>query len=425
MASRRFARAAVLSFASLLFSQVAAADRAPMPVATKVAVSPPVASVATPSNAPLAPSGVAEARDYISDAKLFYRIVACSGSAALPAEIDAATIEKHCVEMQKRFARIAEKYATPARAFFADKKPANMPTTVVYPFGGGDLLSALVTYPEAREITTMSLEHAGDPTRLAKLNGKKLKAELSVYRAAIEGLLGLNDSTTDNMQKMERGGIPGQLSFHLTGMAAMGFEPVSLKFFSFEEDGRIHYLSAGEIEALAPKIAKKKKGIATNTDFSEAFSNMEVTFRKAGDAAAPLIVHRHISANLADNAFAKSPLLKHLNSKGNIAAITKAASFLLWYDSFSTIRNYLLTNLVWMASDATGIPARIARKAGLVQTTYGSFTGAFLEDAQGTNEETTMVEMWAKQPRRKLPFRYGYPDVAKTHHLLITERPRK
>jgi hypothetical protein len=418
MAFRSFAHAVVLTSASLLFTQTASADRS-------VPASPPVQPAPAATAAPLAPTGAAQARDYIDDAKLFYRVVACSGTAPLPAAIEAKTIEKHCAEMQKRFTRIAEKYATPARAFFADKKPANMPSTVVYPFGGGDLLSALVTYPEAREITTMSLEHAGDPTRLAKLDNKKLKAELGVYRNAIEGLLGLNDSTTDNMQKMERGGIPGQLSFHLTGMAAMGFEPVSLKFFSFEDDGRIHYLSADEITALAPKIAKKKKGIATNTDFSEAFSNMELTFRKAGDASAPLIVHRHISANLADNVFAKSPLLKHLEAKGDVAAITKAASYLLWFDSFSTIRNYLASHLVWMASDATGIPSRVAKKAGLVQTTYGSFTGAFLEDAQGTAEETNMVDMWSKQPKRKLPFRYGYPDVAKTHHLMITERARK
>jgi hypothetical protein len=414
MAYSSFVRAALLSSAAFLVSAPVA--RANNPAAAQP---PAAAQVAT------APSGSAQARDYIADAKLFYRLVACSGTDALPATLDAKAIDKHCAEMQKRFARIAEKYAAPARAFFADKKPANLPTAVVYPFGGGDLLSALVTYPEAREITTMSLEHAGDPTRLAKLDGKKLKAELGAYRNAIEGLLGLNDSTTDNMQKMERGGIPGQLSFHLTGMAAMGFEPVSLKFFTLEDDGRIHYLSGAEIDALAPTIAKRKKGIASNTDFSEAFSNMELTFRKAGDANAPLIIHRHIAANLADNVFAKSSLLKHLTAKGNVVAITKAASYLLWYDSFSTIRTYLTTNLQWMASDATGIPARFSKKAGLVQTTYGSFTGAFLEDAQGTSEETEMVDMWNKQPKRKLPFRFGYPDVNKSHHLMITERARK
>ena len=31
-----------------------------------------------------------------------------------------------------------------------------------------------------------------------------------------------------------------------------------------------------------------------------------------------------------------------------------------------------------------------------------------------------MVELWASQPRRKLPFRYGYPDFDKHLHLMIT-----
>ena len=31
-----------------------------------------------------------------------------------------------------------------------------------------------------------------------------------------------------------------------------------------------------------------------------------------------------------------------------------------------------------------------------------------------------MVKMWEKQPKRKLPFRYGYPDIEKHVHLMIT-----
>src|SRR4051812_11104448 len=173
------------------------------------------------------PAFADEPVDFIADAKLYYRVVACGNSDPLPAGVDQATVDKHCAEMAKRYASFTEKYITPARAFFADKRPANLPTTVVYPFGGGDLASALVTYPDAREITTISLEHAGDPTRLAKLDKAKLRNALANYRNAIEGLLSLNDSTTENMRKLEVGGIPGQLSFHLTGMTALGFEPVS------------------------------------------------------------------------------------------------------------------------------------------------------------------------------------------------------
>ena len=363
--------------------------------------------------------------DFIADAKLYYRVVACKGSDAIPATIDAPTVEKHYAEMAKRYERFNEKYVTPAQAFFAQLRPATTPTTIVYPFGGGDLASALVTYPDAKEITTISLEHAGDPTRLAKLEKKsQLNNSLAAYRAAIYGLLTLNDSTSENMRKLEKGGIPGQLSFHLTGMAALGYEPVSLKFLRLNDDGTIHYLTQADFDALAPKKAKKKKGGWVDTDFSEAFTNMELSFRRAGDAKAPVVVHRHFAWNLGDKGFKGSALEKHLQAKGKIAALTKAASYLIWNSGFSGIRDYLLANMTWMASDATGIPLRWAKKAGFEIVTYGTFKGPFLEEAD-LNIGEEMVKLWATQPRRKLPFRYGYPDSEKNLHLMITKPVEK
>src|SRR5437762_3371552 len=112
-----------------------------------------------------------DARDFTAEAKLFYRVVACGGSDALPAGMDQAVVDRH--------------------------------------------------------------------------------------RAAIDGLLTLHDSTSENMMKLEQGGIPGQLSFHMAGLRAMGYEPVSLKFFRFEDDGTIHYYSQADFDALASKKAKK------------------------------------------------------------------------------------------------------------------------------------------------------------------------
>lgn len=363
----------------------------------------------------------ADAVDYVKDARLYYRVVACSGSDPVPPALDAPTVAKHCEEMAKRYASFTEKYVTPAQRFFAGVRPAGLPQTVVYPFGGGDLVSALVTYPDAREITTISLEHAGDPTRLAQLTDKrKLAAALAAYREAIFGLLTLNDSTSENMRKLEKGGIPGQLSFHLTGMAVMGYEPVALRFFRLKDDGSIEYLTQADVDALAPTRAKKVKHGWVDTDFSEAYTNMELSFRKAGDAAAPLVTHRHIAANLADKPFRGGPLEKHLVAKGKIAALTKAASFLIWEAGFSGIRDYLLANMAWMASDATGIPSRYVRRAGFRQVTYGTFRGPFLPEANATIAEE-MVKLWDQQPRRRLGFRYGYVDSELGVHLMITE----
>lgn len=405
---------------------------APAPPPPAVAPGEPSAPSAPSEPSPPAPPPVPEpvpppvsaGKDFLAEAKIFYRVVACGEGAddAFPAGLDRATVDKHCVEMRARYQRFQEKYVTPARAFFATVQPPGLPATVVYPFGGGDLVSALVTYPGATEITTISLEHAGDPTRLSSLSKAALRTSLAEFREAVRGLLTNNDSTSENMRKLERGGIPGQLSFHLTGATALGYEPVALKFFKLDDDGQIHYYTEQEVAALAPVTAKRKKNSWVDTDFSQAFTNMELTLRKAGDAAAPLVVHRHFAANLANNGFRGSALEKHLLAKGKVSAITKAASYLLWSENFAGIRDYLSSHLVWMASDATGLPTRYARKAGLVQTTYGRFAGAFLPDAPAAVNET-MVKLWADQPRRKLAFRYGYPDSEKNVHLMITANP--
>src|SRR5580658_8540717 len=139
-----------------------------------------------------------DARDFIAEARLFYRVVACGGTDAVPGTLDAPTVERHCVAMAKRYDDLKKTYADPAAAFFASVRPSGLPTSVVYPFGGGDLVSALVTFPDARDITTISLEHSGDPTRLGGLKKAQLASSLSGFRDAVEGLLSLHDSTSEN-----------------------------------------------------------------------------------------------------------------------------------------------------------------------------------------------------------------------------------
>jgi hypothetical protein len=135
-------------------------------------------------------------------------------------------------------------------------------------------------------------------------------------------------------------------------------------------------------------------------------------------------VHRHIGWNLANAYLAQHPqLLRHLERKGRVTLLTKGASYLLWRPDFSKIRTYMLEHLAWMLSDSTGIPPALARKAGMVQVTYGRYHGAFLAGAQGDQTDAAFIELWQQQPRRGLPFRFGYVDLAKQAHLVVT-RPR-
>lgn len=366
-----------------------------------------------------------EGHDFVAEARLLYRVVACGADSALPAGFDTKVVATHCREQKKRNDRLARRYVTRARPFLARLRPAGLPDRVVYPFGGGDLLTALVTYPDAKEYTTVSLEHSGDPRRLAALAGPELKSRLEIFRGASEKFMRIHDHMSENLRTLESGPIPGQLTFFMIALAVNGYEPVGLEFFRIEKDGSLHYYGEDEIAVLEPQLAARKSKNWIDTDYSVAFSHAELAFRKIGDPSAPIRVHRHIVFNLANSHFADSPLLAHLKQKGRVSAMTKAASYLLWNRKFAVIREYLLGNMAFMISDSSGIPPKYARAAGFRQRTYGTFEGALLEYARKSRHNQPFIDLWQAQKQRKLPFRYGYVDVADHAHLLITEPRRR
>lgn len=386
---------------------------------------PATAPPATPRAAPALPTTPAPAMDraqsFDKELRLLFRMVACAGPEPVPGEYE-AVVAAHCALFEKTMASYRTKYVAVAQPFLAGLQPKGLPTTVVYPFGGGDLLSALTTYPNLSEVTTLSLEYAGDPRRIIGITPEQLELSLAQVRRRVSGLLIWTESTSENMIQLQKGDIPGQLAFFLTGLAVHGQEPVGLRFFSLTPEGTPVGLSRQDIAALEGSTATKLNQVWKSPDFSVAFSNSEITFRKASDPAAPLRVHRHIAADLSDTGLGKVPgVLKHLEAKGRITAMTKAASYLMWSSGFSKIRDYLLANMEFMLSDSTGIPPRYARKAGFEMIAYGQFDAPFLAASEAETQD--MLALFAAQPKRELSFRYGYPDNHRHHHLLVTHKP--
>jgi hypothetical protein len=373
--------------------------------------------------APVAPAADAPV-DFSEQVKALYRLVACTDD-ALPAGLDPKTVAAYC-KRQKGSIEVARRHAAEAGTFLGALRPGDLPTTVVYPFGGGDLLTALTVYPEAKDVTTMSLEHAGDPRRLPELKTRAALAEsLELIRATSAGLLHANDSKTENLMKGQRGELPGQLAFFMLGLAVHGYEPVQLRFFWINPDGTLHYVTQADIAAVEKENAKLLRAVWTAPDFSRAFSNSEVVFvRKGGDPAKEARVHRHIAFDLSDGGLKKNPgLLTWLEAKGPVATMTKAASYLLWNDAFATIRGYLLRNMVFMVSDSTGVPPRLAKRAGFTQETWGRFAGSFLPASEAINED--FRALWGQFPKNRLKFRFGYIDSAAQFHLMVTRKAAK
>lgn len=406
-----------------------------------------------------APADVPPGHDFTPVAKELIAIASCGGG-DIPSGFPVDRIERHCEAVKKTQADYAKRWVEPASAFFAELVPKDVPKKVVYPFAGGDLSTALTVYPDADEITTLSLEPAGDPRTLDVLRKKPgaLKQNVTKFKvdptgkpwttkdepassdiepiekapSTIKGKVGLdralatiqyelhflyvvNFSNTMNMIDAMRGGqLPTQLVFGLSALQVHGYEVVSLRYFKLDEEGAVVYLTDEDVE----KAPAPTNGSADLRN--RIFANAEIRFRKPGGR---IQIYRHLQVNLDDAHLKKDPrALRHLEAKGPIAGMTKAASYLLSWDSFETIRTYLIDHVVWMVSDATGVPPKYGKPAGFVYETWGAFQSAHIDG--GNQIAKDWRDEFARHEKRSLKFRFGYYDGSDGHtnHLAVMHK---
>ena len=193
----------------------AAAPESPPTVAAASASTPAVASA--PPSIPEPPlSGL----EFLPQARTIFRVAACGAPGDVPARFDASVVARHCDELGHAYADYRHGWVDVAKPFLAALRPKDLPRVAVYPFGGGDLVSALATFPDATEITTISLEPAGDVRPIDGLAPDFLGHELAVHRSHLERLFEKAHSRTDNLEREAKTALPGEILFALAALVA-------------------------------------------------------------------------------------------------------------------------------------------------------------------------------------------------------------
>jgi len=351
------------------------------------------------------------AAEFIDDAKALLVVGACAEGTP-PAQVKPALVAAHCKKVRAAQEDYKKSWITVAKEFFTANVPATIPRTVVYPFAGGDLSTALTVYPDADEITTLSLEPAGDARALSRLTEAQIKASLATVATELASLYQANFSRTMAMiGAMRSGQLPTQLIFSLSALWIHGYEPVSLKYFQLTDTGDLHYVTKDDLD--------KADAIKDVSKHNKELANIELRFRKIGSKREQ--IYRHIMANLDDAHLKATPQpLLYLQKKGRVSAMTKAASFLLAMDDFKTMRKYLTDQVDWMVSDASGVAPKWGKPAGYEYETYGTFERSEMDAGIGISP--SWIAEYKAQPKRPLKFRFGYPDVKYHHNLIIMRK---
>ena len=125
----------------------------------------------------LVPPAAAQGQDFIGDAKLLFRIAACGGSDAVDDKLE-KIVERHCKAISEQLDKFRALYFVKGAPFFDEdraegccRRPSSIRSAAAI------CCRALVAFPDATEITTISLELAGDPRRIEKLTPNAARAQ--------------------------------------------------------------------------------------------------------------------------------------------------------------------------------------------------------------------------------------------------------
>jgi hypothetical protein len=350
-------------------------------------------------------------QELLDEAKALLVVGACADGTE--AKVKPEVYAAHCKTVRATQDDYKKQWLSLAVEFFKTSVPASVPKTVVYPFAGGDLSTALTVYPDADEITTISLEPAGDPRAIGRLTEKELKAALPTVSTELNQLYRHNYSKTmDMISAMSGARLPTQLIFSLSALWIHGYELTGMRYFTLTAEGDVKYLTADDL--------KKIDAITNVGKRNREYGNVELRFRKKGGREQ---VYRHLFANIDDAHLKSSPeTLKHLEKKGKVAGMTKAASYLLAFTNFNTMRKYIIDHVEWMVSDSTGLAPKYGTPAGFEYEMWGQYDVSNMDEGKLVTPQ--WLALYAAQPKRPLKFRFGYPSGAPKYspHLIIMRK---
>src|SRR5690606_15577700 len=156
------------------------------------------------------------------------------------------------------------------------------------------------------------------PRRLRTLSPHDVEQSLRALRGDIGGLISAGPNTTENLSARQKNDLPAQASSFLLGPVAGGAEPIGMLVLPRAHAGDRRQLGEAEIAAFDKKAEvrqrkqRRKKRAARDPNapvtaathnwhspnFSLAFSNVEIRYRKIGETT--VRVHRHIGWNLGN-----------------------------------------------------------------------------------------------------------------------------
>ncbi len=288
-------------------------------------------------------------------------------------------------------------------------REARASTSVLfYPFGGPDFVTADSLFPGAAETVLMGLEPVGNLPDLDRASAEWRQAFFADLGELISGFLKRGYFITKDMNDVyTRGKVDGALPVIAFFLARGGCSVVDVSRLAPDGTG-------GWSES-----PYKKMTVRPHRPYG-----VKIVYRKSGDPSDRAVYY--FSCDVENRTFQTgSPLHRFFAGLERMTTFVKSGSYLLHWNSFSTLRRLILEKSLYVLQDDTAVPYRFfeggdweVRLFGRYVTPVKDFTNVEQPDLRRAYEDPSS----AVAP---LPFHFGYRWRSQIDNLLLARRLRR
>ncbi len=315
----------------------------------------------------------------------------------------AARVDRHGRLISKDWKYYVEHRREPLRTWAQAELKGKDVQTVLYPFAGADLPTALAFYPGASHYILVALQRAGAPPHLDELRGDETESVLAMHRELIDAYTHHGFFVTKHMNQYAKGGMSGpgrgltaqlMILAELEGMDVQAVEPIRVS-----ESGETLEIHPGDRNDPA------------------TWSSVRLYLHSRADDRRVLV--DYVRGNLADGGLERQPeLATWLAHASQTAVVIKAASHLMQTSSFSQIRDLLLEHATSIVQDETGIDVDRVRASFAVEL-YGEFRR--VNPSFPASSQERLIEAYRTGAPKDLPVVIGYRKGAGSC-LIVAQR---
>lgn len=297
-----------------------------------------------------------------------------------------------------------------------EMKEANAETgTLFYPFSGADFLHADLFFPNHDNIIMLALEPVG---KFPDLNKKHAEGTLPKY------LSGLQRAMNAILK----------LSFFRTIAMADDFQS--------EMDGTlhviVHFMARTDHELLYQEpVAILPNGELTNdlTAVSDsAYIGNRFYFRNKGESKVKTLTY--FAVNIQNTAYGsrgglyapgletRTDLVNYFKKSNIRSTYLKSASYLMYRESFSIIRNLILDESEFLLQDDSGMPISFIDKNTWDLTFYGTYSAPISLFSNRAQPDLKKIYAEKTENVKPLPFGIGYQYHVGTSNLMLAKKKK-